>query len=261
MIRPIYTPDNVRHPAYQLNWSYSLFWKTPPDDCSWFEELQELAERDQIRILQHQLRAPNISQFLVSTRPSLKPLLVAQRVKGRLQHVLRSRLPQAFRRNYSLRSIGSTRRSVLEQYLAKQLGHHKMSDVRVQDQLKRYQIHMPSVDLSRPRRTAHAVFWCNLHIVIVNEGRYREICDQVLTRQSDMILRASMAKAHLLSRAAILTDHIHLALGCSLHESPEEVVLGYMNNLAYVCGMTPRFKFSYYVGTFSEYDLGVIPRG
>jgi len=33
-----------------------------------------------------------------------------------------------------------------------------------------------------------------------------------------------------------------------------------MNNLAYTCGMKPVFRFSYYVGTFSEYDLGVIPR-
>jgi hypothetical protein len=45
-----------------------------------------------------------------------------------------------------------------------------------------------------------------------------------------------------------------------LEESPEAVVLGYMNNLAYACGMKPCFQFSYYVGTFSEYDLGVIPR-
>ena len=37
-------------------------------------------------------------------------------------------------------------------------------------------------------------------------------------------------------------------------------MLGYMNNLAYVHGMKPAFRFSYYVGTFSEYDLGVIPR-
>ena len=34
-----------------------------------------------------------------------------------------------------------------------------------------------------------------------------------------------------------------------------------MNNLAYACGMKPVFRSSYYVGTLSEYDLGVIPRG
>jgi hypothetical protein len=75
-----------------------------------------------------------------------------------------------------------------------------------------------------------------------------------------MILGASEQKGHWLSRAAILPDHIHLTMGCQGEESPEEVVLSYMNNLAFSCGMKPVFKFSYYVGTFSEYDLGVIPR-
>ena len=31
-----------------------------------------------------------------------------------------------------------------------------------------------------------------------------------------------------------------------------------MNNLAYACGMRAVFKFSYFVGTFGEYDPGVI---
>ena len=75
-----------------------------------------------------------------------------------------------------------------------------------------------------------------------------------------MIVAASRSKEHRLSRAAILPDHIHLALGCRLEESPEEVVLGYLNNLAFARGMQAVFRFSYFVGTFSEYDLGVIPR-
>jgi hypothetical protein len=52
-----------------------------------------------------------------------------------------------------------------------------------------------------------------------------------------------------------------MTLGCSLEESPEGVVLSYMNNLAYALGMRRVFTFSYFVGTFGEYDLGVIPRG
>jgi hypothetical protein len=34
-----------------------------------------------------------------------------------------------------------------------------------------------------------------------------------------------------------------------------------MNNLAYVQGMKPMFRFSYYVGTFGPYDRGAIRRG
>ena len=36
--------------------------------------------------------------------------------------------------------------------------------------------------------------------------------------------------------------------------------LGYLNNLAFARGMKAVFRFSYFAGTFSEYDLGVIPR-
>jgi hypothetical protein len=170
-------------------------------------------------------------------------------------------MSKPFRRNYSLRSIGSTRREKLEQYLTTQLSHHPMADQRVQQRLEQFQIFRPEVDLSQPRRTSHAEYWYNLHIVIVNDERYMEVRDEVLAGLRDMILKASDAKGHSLSRAAIVPDHIHLILGCDLEESPEQVVLGYMNNLAYACGMKPVFRSSYYVGTLSEYDLGVIPRG
>ena len=229
-------------------------------DCSWLDELRQLNEPEHIRILQHTFRAPNVSQFLISTRPSVPPSTIAQRVKGRLQHLFQGNLSKPFRRNYSLRSIGSTRREKLEQYLATQLGHHRMADARVQDRLRRYQIHQRDVDLSQPRRTSHAEYWYNLHIVLVNEGRHMEIRDEILAAFRGMILRASVAKGHALLRAAIVPDHIHLALGGNLQESPEEIVLGYMNNLAHACGMRREFCWSYYVGTFSEYDLGVIPR-
>jgi REP element-mobilizing transposase RayT len=260
MPAPIYTPHNCNDPAYQLDWSYSIFWRAHPPDFSWLEELKRLNEPDHIRILQHQFREPNVSQFLISTRPAVPPLLIVQRVKGRLQHLLHGTMSKPFRRNYSLRSVGSTRREKLEQYLATQLSHHPMADPRVQERLQQYQIFRPEVDLSQPQRTSHAEYWYNLHIVVVNDERYMEIRDDVLAGLHDMILKASDSKGYLLSRTAIVPDHIHLTLGCPLEQSPEQIVLGYMNNLAYACGMKPVFRFSYYVGTFSEYDLGVIPR-
>lgn len=260
MPTPLYTPNDCPEPAYQLDWSYSVFWRTRPPDFAWLDELRRLNEPDGIRILQHEFQEPDVSQFLISTRPSVAPLLIVQRVKGRLQHLVHGTTRKPFRRNYSLRSIGSTRREKLEQYLAGQVSHHPLADPRVQQRLASYQEYRPEVDLSQPRRTSHALYWYNLHIVLVNEARYREIRDEVLSGLRDMICRAADGKGHWLSRAAIVPDHIHLTLGCNLEESPEQVVLGYMNNLAYACGMKPVFRFSYYVGTFSEYDLGVIPR-
>ena len=260
MPTPIYTETNCDNPAFQLDWSYSAFWHKPPKDDSWLDDLRELNEKDGIRILQHEFNEPAVSQFLISTRPQVKPMIMVQRVKGRLQHLMRKTTPNAFQRNYGLRSIGSTRREKLEAYLASQLAHHPMADSRVTERLARFQIHDPCVDLSKPRRTSHAQYWYNLHIVLVNDQRYMEIRESVLQEICQMIVASAQEKEHWLSRSAIIPDHIHLALGCKLEESPSEVALSYLNNLSFACGMKPVFRYGYYVGAFSEYDLGVIPR-
>ena len=89
MSQPIYTPTTCSNPAFQLEWSYSAFWRNKPTECSWLGQLKELNEPDHIRILQHTFEEPNVSKFLISTRPEVAPILIAQRVKGRLQHLIR----------------------------------------------------------------------------------------------------------------------------------------------------------------------------
>ena len=259
MATPIYTADNSPA-AYQLDWSYCIFWKAPPQSFSWFDALQQLNEKDHIRLLKHHFEPPNVSKFLISTQSQVAPQTVAQRVKGRLQHLIRDHSPNAFRRNYSIRGLGSTRRQKLEQYLSSQLTHHPPADPRVLERLQNHQYHNPQIDLSKPRKSTHAVYWYNLHIVISTAERWMEIRDEVLNRTRRMILRCSNAKGHLLSHAAILPDHLHLLLGCRLDESPQDVALAYLNNLAFAHEMKPVFQFGFFAGTTSEYDLGAIPR-
>jgi hypothetical protein len=73
----------------------------------------------------------------------------------------------------------------------------------------------------------------------------------------EMIVKSAVKHEHLLSEGGIVSDHVHLTLGCNVQESPADVALSYMNNLAYACGMKQAFAFGFYVGTFGEYDLGV----
>ena len=73
-----------------------------------------------------------------------------------------------------------------------------------------------------------------------------------------MIVSAARKKNHRLSRAALLADHLHLTVGCGPDESPEQVALGYLNNVAYAHGMQAVFRHGYYVGTFGEYVMGAI---
>jgi REP element-mobilizing transposase RayT len=255
---PIYTPHNTE-PAYELNWGLTVFWRgTPIPNDVWLAALQRGTEPDGVRVLKHRIATNNASQFFVSTKPHVSLQQLIRSVKGRLQHQIRERSPKPFQRNYCLRSIGSATRSVVEAYVASQLGHHRMADPNVQRRLARFQRYYAGVDLSKPSFSAHGEYWHNLHLVFVHEDRWMEIRESVLGRLLAVIEGAARKHGHRLSRAAVLPDHIHLTLGCDISESPEQVVLGYMNNCAYVCGMKPVFRFSNYVGTFGEYDRGAV---
>jgi REP element-mobilizing transposase RayT len=260
MLLAIYTPDNCR-PAYRLYWSLSLFWKAscpPPED--WSPSLSQVVEQDGVRILGHRLKDAQVSQFLLSTKPEVAPSQAIRSVKGRLQYLVRRQLPKAFRRNYAIHSIGSVKREAIDNYIASQVRHHPMADGCVDRLLEECQIHRPDVDLAAVRRSSHGEFSHNLHLVLVHEGRWHEIRKEIMEKLRRMILGASQAKGHLLARAGILSDHVHLALGCGIEESPLQVALGYLNNLAYAQGMTAVYQLGFYVGTFGEYDLGAIRR-
>jgi REP element-mobilizing transposase RayT len=196
----------------------------------------------------------------LSTKPQVAPPQIVKSVKGRLQHLLQATYPNAFQRNFSLASVGDARREVVEAYVESQVGHHCMADDRVQKRLESFQLAYPEIDLAEPRFSSHGRYIYNLHVVFVHDGRWAEVCEDRLARTRDMVLKVAQKRRHRLSRASLLADHIHLAIGCDLSEPPEEVALAYLNNLAYAHGMTALFRFGYYVGTFGEYDMGAIWR-
>jgi REP element-mobilizing transposase RayT len=208
--------------------------------------------------LGHRFVKPGVSQFLLSTLPDVAPLTIVQRAKGRLQHLVSNRLPKPLKRNYAIRSIGRVTRETVEGYVASQLEHHVMADPRVQERLRRFQIHCPQIDLSKARQTSHGLYWYNLHVVLVHRERWAETREDVIRGVHDMIVAACSAKGWLLSRAAILADHIHLAVGCTLAAAPLDVGISLLNNLAYVHGMRPVFQFGGYLGTFGDYDQGAV---
>jgi REP element-mobilizing transposase RayT len=256
---PIYTPENC-HAAYQLDWSLTVFWCQPLSAGDWLGALQQATEPDDVRVLQHRFLRPDISQFLVSTKPHVAPYALVRSVKGRLQYIVRSELAKPFRNKYGLRSIGSSKREQVERYVESQAQHHPMADPRAQAIFERYQICNAAVDLSKARQAGTGIFWYNLHVAFVHRDRFREIDERQVRATRDTIQRASDKHGYLLSRAGIVSDHCHLTLGCSPERSPAEVALSYMSNLAFVRGMKAVFEHGFYVGTVGEYDLNVIPR-
>ena len=259
-MKPLYTSANCKA-AYQLRWSLALFSKAdlPPVE-TWADALGEVVERDGVRLLESRFHPPSVWLFLLSTQPPVTPPEIVKSVKGRLQHLLRASAPKAFRRNFSLTSVGEVRRQVVESYVASQLGHHEMADPRVQARFKDFQFVFPNVDLSAEQFSSHGRYVYSLHLVLVYESRWREIREDHLAATRDMFFKTAMQKGHRVSRLALLPDHLHATVGCGFEESPEAVALAYMNNLAFAHGMKALFCESYYVGTFGEYDMGAIRR-
>ena len=220
-MEPLYTPQNTE-PAYQLNWGLTLFWRHfPIPEEGWLARLQEATEPDGVRVIKHRVTTGEASQFFVSTKPHVSLSELIRSVKGRLQHLIRDETPKAFQRNYCVRSIGAAKRSVVEDYVASQLKHHRMADRRVQQRLARFQRGYPGVDLSKSWFSSHGEYWYNLHVVIVNEERWIETWDQVLSELSRMIDRVASKHGDRLSRVGMFADHIHMTMGCSIDRSPE----------------------------------------
>jgi hypothetical protein len=158
-MQPVYTAHNTTS-AFQLNWGLTLFWrKRPIDDARWLRDLQQATEPDGVRVIKHRLTTGDASQFFVSTKPHVAPAELVRSVKGRLQYLISSQAPKAFQRNYSVRSIGEAKRSIVEDYVANQLGHHRMADPAVQQRLAQLQRAYTDVDLGKVCFSAHGQYW------------------------------------------------------------------------------------------------------
>ena len=198
-LSPVYTLDNC-HAAYRLHWSLSIFWHQQPSAAHWLEALQAATEPDGVRVLEHRFVDERMSQFLVSTKPPVSPHALVRSVKGRLQYLVRSERPKAFQRNYCLRSVGAVMCEDVENYVNAQPGHHPMSDPRVQAMFERNQICNPHEDLSLWRQADHAIYWYNLHIVLVHADRFREVCEERIAARGAMIVGVCQKQGYLLSR-------------------------------------------------------------
>jgi REP element-mobilizing transposase RayT len=257
-LQPLYTAQNCT-PAFQLRWSLSLFPKQPlPSPEHWLERLQAATEPDGVRVLECQTRQDSSIQFLISTTPAVPPPQIVKSVKGRLQHTLRPVAACEFRRNFRLTSLGDARLEIVEDYVARQLIRHPLADGASSQSMEQFQMTYPDTDLSQPVNSAHGQYVIALHIVLVHAERWRTCEASFHTVTKDAIHATAAKKGHRISRIAILADHVHLTAGVGYQASPSEVVLAYMNNVAYRHAMLRMWIDSFYVGTIGPYDMAAV---
>lgn len=251
---PLYTTEACAA-AYQLHWAVSLFPRaafhfTPPP-------MPEALEADGIRVLENDCQ-PDVWRFYLSTTPALSPGAILQRLKGRLQHAVSDLAPRVFRRNYRLESIGSARGEVVENYIRNQPRRHPMADPQTQADIEAHQFVDTRIDLETMRRSAHGEFLYNLHVVLEHEGGWNQAETQFLETTRQMLIAACAKHELRLSRAGLIANHLHLAIGCDIENTPAQVAVMLLNNLAYAHGSVRVYRSSYYVGTFGQIDRGAL---
>jgi REP element-mobilizing transposase RayT len=260
--KPIYTHENVPDPAYQLRytwsgWPSSTSFPAEPSDDVW-EALAADWEEDGLRKLEGRWN-PDLIQLTFSVTPQVTPVLFAARVKGRLQHALRTAgTPTKFSRKIGVRTIGDNTREEVEAYIRRQVDKELLVDPRFQEFLKQFTVVDPNVDLAEPTASHSGRYWYNLHLVLVVEGRDRFTDRASLTTLRDRSLAVAKKKGYAISTLSVMPDHIHAALRGNISDSPEGIALAFLNNLAYALGQKAVWQFSYYTGTFSEYNMDAV---
>ena len=188
-------------------------------------------------------------------------MFFTSRVKGRLQYALRkSGLATKFSRKVGFRGIGDNHAAEVEKYINRQVDKENFVDPAFADFVRQFTVTEAGVHLDQPTRTNSGRYWYNLHLVLVVESRNRFTDLESFKTLDRWCLKVAKKKGYAISTRSVMPDHLHLALRGNIEESPEGIALSMMNNLAYAFGNNPLWQFSYYVGTFSEYDMAAVRR-
>jgi REP element-mobilizing transposase RayT len=246
---PLYDGATVE-PAYQLRYDWTGWpsgeaaFATQTDEI--IASLREPWEADGVRVLESVCSGKQI-QVLCSIKPHVTPTIVVARLKGRLEHALRTQgLPVPFSRKLAMRSIGDNSTAEVEQYIENQVGKERFADPRFAEILRQFTVADAAVDLSAPTETLSGRNWYNLHLVLVTAERFR-IGDAVrLGKIRDQSIRIAQKKGHAISRLSVMPDHLHIALRGKVDHSPQDIALAFQNNLAYALGQCRVWRDTYY---------------
>ena len=211
-------------------------------------------------LLESHTWTPTAIHLTVAAQPDQAPVWICQRLKGRLDHALRKQeTPVSFSRKVSLRALGHNRTGVVDRYVRDQLENVDLADPRYRATLADVAIHNPALDLAEPAEVNHGRYWYNLHVVFVVADRYRVGERAFLEKLRERVMTMAGDLGCAVKRAAIMPDHMHVALRGNPKLSPEEIALGLQNASAEAADCL-LWEHQFYVGTFGEYDKGAVNR-
>jgi REP element-mobilizing transposase RayT len=259
---PIYTPARVKAVTrlhYDCSAWLSEFGTFPPDTEPAILRCEELWQEDGLNLEKYRIDKDRV-QILFAARPDVAPIEFVGRIKGRLKHALRqSGTPVKFSRKVAFRCLGDNISDAVAGYLRKQARKEDFADRRFARTMEQFTVVDEDFDLSVPEATIRGRYWYNLHLVFVIPGRMRIAQNEVLAKLRDDCFLIASQKDCRIKAVAVMLDHIHIALRGVVDQSPQDIALCFMNNLAWLNGYNRIWDDEYYAGTFSEYSLADLP--
>lgn len=259
--KPHYVAANL-HPAYELRYGWSA-WpsSTFPDapNRPLLESISSRWEQDGMRLLESNW-SNDLIQITFSAKVDIAPIVVAARAKGRIEHGWRTADDKRvkFSRKVAVRSIGDSTRETIENYVRSQVQNASFADPRFREFMKRFTRCDPTVNLSEPVATLSGRYWYNLHLVLVTADRQMIVDEDELALITDESFRIADRQGYRISVLSVMPDHLHAGLQGRIEDSPQEIALAFMNNLASAIGRPRIWSNNYYVGTFGEYTMHAV---
>jgi REP element-mobilizing transposase RayT len=260
--QPMYTPPLVTA-TYVLHYDCTVWLSAGHDfpvcTSDAVKNTANLWINDALFLEEFKIRKDKI-QILFRARPDVSPVVFASRIKGRLQHTLRTMgYPLKFSRKVSFRCLGDNISAAVVGYLKKQVRKEGFVDPSFAANMEKFTVVRDDVNLAEPCKTVRGRYWYNLHLVLVVEGRVQLGRMKSLEILRDGCLRIAKSKGYQLKSVSVMLEHIHIALRGIPEQSPQDIALAFMNNLAWIMGRNRIWQNGYYVGTFSEYSLSNLP--
>ncbi len=247
--------------AYQLRWSLAIFPTGPiPQPSLWIAELSKACEADGIRILEATISPNHSLMLMLSTQPDVIPTAIVQRVKGRLQHLLRDRGSISWRRNFRLSAIGDANARTADNYVADQSKHHPMPSSTSQQNFTELAWYDKSLDITQPVTSSHGQYALGLHVVLVHAERWRNADQRFLEITRSGILATLAHWNCAASRIALLADHVHFLMRLSYDVAPSKLILAVMNEVCDAHRGLRMWMDGFYVGTVGSYDMSAVRR-
>ena len=195
-------------------------------------------------------------QIVVELSEDIPSRLLAQRLKGRLQHDLKPRAAgfPGFARNFLLRTLGQNTKDIVTSYIRGQVGRSDLVDPLYRERLQALCFHS---DEGAPFRSSHAgVHDLFAHIVLVAGARYRMSSEEARL-VFDALKSACLSTGLMPYEISMMPDHAHLLVRYPSDAGAEEVIERLKVASGKLFGRSAFWSGGGYFGTVGPYPLRI----